>query len=280
MRSYKDNEIMKAKNIVIYFLIAACLAWFSFPIAWAVLGSFKTRFDFFSTTPLVFFSPTLENYVRVFSLQHIERNLINSLLVSVPSALLGTFVGAMAGYSLARFKFWGRDNLAYWFLSMRIIPPIVVLPALYFTFLWLGLVGTPYSLIILYPTFIFPFTVWMMRSFFTEVPVQCEEAATLEGCSRLQVLRWIVLPLCQHGLFATFTFVLVVCWNEFMAANILTVGESKTVPVQIASYVQPWGTDWGSLLCTVVISIAPLIVITFLVQKYMVRAFTTGAVKG
>lgn len=267
-----------------YLLITAALLVTLAPAYWMITISFKREVDQFAVPPRWFsFTPTLEHYVDAFVVRSFGQYLFNSLFVAVCSTACALVVGTLAAYSLARFRLPRNldRKLALWILSTRMFPAIVTVVPLFLIMRDLRLVNSRLSLIIVYTAFNLPFVVWMMRGFFAEVPRDLEEAAMVDGDSRLGALRRVVLPLVAPGLAATAVFCLIVSWNEFLFALVLTqTDEAMTLPVGIAGRVTQYGIKWGVMSAAAVVAMVPILAFAMSVQKYLVRGLSLGAVKG
>jgi multiple sugar transport system permease protein len=254
------------------------------PIYWMSTISFKHEVDQFAVPPKWFsFSPTLEHYADAFVSRSFGQYLLNSFFVAAMSTLCALVIGTFAAYALARFRL--RRNLdrklALWILSTRMFPAIVTAVPLFLIMRDLRLVNTRVSLIIVYTAFNLPFVVWMMRGFFVEVPRDLEEAAMVDGDSRLGAFRRVVLPLVTPGLAATAVFCLIVSWNEFLFALVLTqTDDAMTLPVGIAGRVTQYGIKWGAMSAAAVVAMVPILAFALSVQRYLVRGLSLGAVKG
>ena len=262
-----------------YMLIGIVSITSLFPIYWMYATSFKTRADAFARPPVIIFEPTLYNYERMFREYPLLRYLENSIIIAAGSAILAVTFGTLAAYSITRFNFKGSKDLALWMLSIRTVPPIVVIIPLFLLFREAGMLDTPASVILAHAVFNIPFAVWLMRGYLKDVPVDFEEAAMMDGCSRFEAFWRIVLPLISAGLAATVIFCVILSWNEFLMALILTE-TNKTLPVAAAGFVTDKDILWGDLTATGAIVILPIVVFTLLTQKYIVRGLTWGAIKG
>ena len=250
------------------------------PLVWLVLASFKNRVDIFSATPSLAFTPTLDNYVTAFGQKGFGDNLINSVVVAVVSSAVALLVGVPAAYSLSRRS--GRVFRAYLFtlLAARLMPAMVLVVPLFILATKLGVSGTYVAVVAAHLTFAIPFTVWMMRGFFVGVPKSLDEAARLDGCSEAMTFLRIALPLTRGGLVATTIFLLINSWNEFLFALILTGRDSATMPVALPNLLTPIGTFWGQIAAVATVTILPVAIFAFLVQKHMVAGMTGGALAG
>ena len=264
--------------IGLYFLIGLFLIWTLFPIYWIVLTSLKTTQQINTMPPLFFFKPTLETYARLFSGEAMLA-FRNSLIVSSSTVLIGLMIGFPAAYTLARVKFRARDQVNFWVLSMRMAPPFAFLVPYYLTFRFFRLLDTYPALIIVNMTFTLPFTIWMLESVIEEMPVELEEAALVDGCSRAGVMWRIVAPLTAPSIAATAILSFVFCWNEFFFAYVLTGNSTRTMPVMLTSLIGLMGVDWVKMSAAGTISIIPTIILALLAQRFLVRGLTMGAIK-
>ena len=271
-----------AKYTAAFFALAAALA----PIYWLITISLKREIDQFASPPLWFsFTPTLRHYTAIFAHDSFGRYFFNSIIVSTCSTLIALILGLPAAYGLARFP-WPRDwsrSISFWILSNRMLPPIITIIPLFLMLRQVHLLNSLIGLILVDVTLNLPFVVWMMRGFIEELPREMEEAAMLDGESRMGVLLRIVLPLVRPGLAATAVFCLIVAWNEFLFALTFTVTDQmKTVPVVISqfsgatSYEQPW----GSIMAASMVVTIPLVILVMIFQYRIVAGLTAGAVKG
>jgi multiple sugar transport system permease protein len=224
---------------------------------------------------------TLEHYVAAFGGSSFATYFLNSVILATASTITALALGVPAAYALARFDWRGRDALSNWILSTRMLPPIVTIVPLFLMLRSLGLINSLAGLALVYTGFNLPFVVWMMRGFFQEIPKEIEEAALLDGETRVGALWRIVLPLVRPGLAATAVFCLIVAWNEFLFALILTQTQAAmTLPVGIASRVTQYEIKWGAMSAAGVVAMLPVLVFAAAVQKYLVRGLSLGAVKG
>lgn len=246
------------------------------PIAWLVLTSFKDRVDIFSSTPTLFFTPTLSNYLEAFLDKGFTDNLVNSALVGVASTLIALVVGVPAAYSLSRVS--KGEGFMMALLAARLLPAMVLAVPLFVLASTLGVRDTYFALIAAHLTFALPFTVWMMRGFFLSVPISLDEAARLDGCGEWRAFLSVILPIVRPGLAATAIFCLINSWNEFLFALVLTGRHTQTLPVAIPSLITPIGTSWGQVAAVGTVTILPVLIVAFIVQKHIVSGMTGGAV--
>jgi multiple sugar transport system permease protein len=250
-----------------------------FPVYWILLTSFKPIREINSAIPVFIFTPTTENYSDLFAKFDFARVLMNSIVVTFVTCALVVVLGIMAAYSLARMKVPGEKHIALWILSLRFMPPIAVAIPFYIKWQDLHLLDTYPGLIIVYVAFGLPFAIWLLRGFLADVPVELEEAALLDGLSRLQIIWRIVVPVILPGIASTAIFTFVFTWNEYLMALMLTSFNAVTVPVTIAKFVMPYTILWGDLSAAVLIQVVPMLIVVFLLQRHIVRGMSLGAVK-
>ncbi|HEY6217127.1 MAG TPA: carbohydrate ABC transporter permease [Pyrinomonadaceae bacterium] len=267
-----------------YVLLIPALMFALAPVYWMLTISLKSDVDQFATPPPWFvFTPTLDHYYDAFVTRGFGEYLLTSAIVSVGSTLCALVIGTLAAYALARFELPWRLNrhLSLWILSTRMFPAIVTAVPLFLMMRDLRLLNTHASLIIVYTAFNLPFVVWMMRGFFADLPRDLEEAALVDGDSRLGALVRVVLPLVAPGLAATAVFCLIISWNEFLFALVMTQTDAAmTLPVGIAGRVTQYEIKWGVMSAAAAVALAPILVFALALQKYLVRGLSLGAVKG
>ncbi|MFZ1430057.1 MAG: carbohydrate ABC transporter permease [Geminicoccaceae bacterium] len=265
----------------IYAVLIGFLVVFLFPLVWIFGLSLKTRLQTFASPPLFFWKPTLENYAHVLSGSDFLAAFANSLIVTSGAVLLSLCAGVPTAYALARFPFRGRSLLFFSLLIMRMLPPIAVLVPMYVLFNTAGLVNTRSSVVLAYTTFSLPLVVWIMRGFFEELPMELEESAWIDGATRWQTFRWIVLPLVRPGLVAAAILSLVLAWNDFLFAAVLTNSATRTLPVLMATYSGgDTGIDWGSMTASGMLVVLPVVVFSLFAQRHLITGLSSGAVKG
>jgi len=273
---------MKNAGKYIFIVIATLIV--IFPVAWLISSSFKNPVDIFAIPPLLVPpDPTLDHYGVLFLEMGFLEYIYNSIIVATSTVLLSLGVGILAAYSLARFKLPHNLNthLSFWVLSTRMFPPIVTIIPLFSMLRWLNLVNSRIGLVIAYTAFNLPFVVWMMRGFFVEIPVELEEAAMVDGYSRMAAFWNIIIPIAKPGIMATAIFTLIMSWNEFLFALILSQTRvAATLPIGVSSRVTQYEILWGQMSAAGVIAMAPVLIFALLAQKHLVRGMSMGAVKG
>ena len=249
------------------------------PYIWILLASFKTRGELISPEPKWIFDPTSINYTDIIY-KGFDGYLLNSVIIGFSSTALCVFVGTLAAYGFSRFKIPAGNHLFFYILATRLGPPVAYALPMYLIFRDLGLVNTYAGVILAHTTFNLVLVVWMMRSFFDDVPREIEEAAYLDGCGHFRVFLQITLPMTYPGLAAVSIFVLIFSWNELLFALILTGGNTRPLTVMIPSLVLHTGTQWGQVASASIIQSIPVLVFIFFIQKKLVQGLTFGAVKG
>jgi multiple sugar transport system permease protein len=242
--------------------------------------SIKERVIALSMPPVWFFVPTLRNYVDLLTNVVFLRAILNSLLISSASTLIAVVVGVLAGYGFSRFKFKGKGFFTYMILALRMVPSIVFIIPYFVIWRTLRLNDTHLSMILMYLTLCLPLIILMMRSFVVDVPVELEEAAMVDGCSRWQTLRLILVPVLRPGILAASTLAFIALWNDFILAMFNTGRNTRTLTVEIYTSLSFYQIDWNKLSTSAVIAVIPAIIFISLTQKYIVRGLTMGAIKG
>ncbi len=261
-----------------------------FPVLWIILTAFKTHNDALAIPPKWLFTPTLENFVQVFSRAYgrgaeavstgFDLFFFNSIFIAGSSVLIALILGTLAAYGFSRFPLRGNDTYLFIILTTRMLPPIVVIIPIFLMFRIAGLSGTYAGIILLYTAFNLPFTIWMMKSFFDELAPEVEDAARMDGSSETGVFFKICLPQVKAGLAATIVFGLILTWNEFLFALLLTGVETRTVPVAMAQTIGgDIGVRWGLLAAIETLFLIPVIVVVFVLQNQLLRGVTFGTIK-
>jgi len=274
-----SNHRSLIAKLLIWCAYALILIFFLTPIFWLVLTSVKPERLIFLRYPVIIFKPLLSNYQDVFTNTYILKYFLNSLIITSLSCLLALSIGSLAAYSFSRFRIKGREDIAFWILSTRMLPPIASVIPIYLIGAHLELLDTYILMILIYAGFNVPYVVWMMRAFFADIPKEIEEAGLVDGCSRLGVLQRIVLPLSVAGLVSTAIFVFVLSINEFLYALVLTGMKTRTMPVAIAALITDRGIQWGRMTASGTILLIPLVIFYCFIQRHLVRGLTFGAIK-
>lgn len=264
-------------QVLMYVLISIALVFTLFPIYWMLLTSLQPSDKLMQTPPrFITIRPTLEHWR--FAINTKWRNFLNSLIVSSSATAIAILVGSLSGYAFARYQV-GGNTLPFWILSLKFFPPIAAAVPFFLMMNTLGLVDTHIAVIIPHLIITIPFAVWMIKGFVAEVPRELEEAAMIDGCSHLGVIRRVTLPLIAPGIVVTALFCFIWSWNEFLFALILTRNRAMTLPVAIAGMREAHGLMWGAVSATAAIATLPVLLIAIVLQKYIVRGLSLGAVK-
>ena len=266
--------------------LAVLIVFALLPMAWMLLTSIKTQFAALQFPPeWIPHNPTLANYLTLLSPQsdvgrEFLRYLINSLWVSFASTVLGVTVAVPAAYAFSRFRFPGRNLLFYGVLLRNMFPAVVFLMPLFIMMRWLGLVNTQASLILTYLTFGLPLSIWLLKGFYDNIPVQLEQAARIDGASRFRAFLLIVMPLSSPGIIATAIYSFILAWNEYVYALTFLNDQSRlTLPVGLQRFFTEYATNWPGLMAASFIMSVPVVALFLVLQIYFVRALTEGAVK-
>ncbi|MBB2841540.1 UNVERIFIED_ORG: multiple sugar transport system permease protein [Rhizobium etli] len=292
--------------VVLYALITLI------PLVWIFLTSIKSPPDSISYPPKIVFTPSLEGYCNLFTTRTRQtpdyiaslpapvgacdevtrkRNMViagpsnflprfvNSLVIAFGSTFLAVFLGTLAAYGFSRFKIPLADDLLFFILSTRMMPPIAVAIPVYLMYRELGLSDTALGMILLYTAVNVSLAVWLLKGFIDEIPREYEEAAMIDGYTRLQAFRKVVLPQATTGIAATAIFCLIFAWNEYAFAALLTSGEAQTAPPFIPTIIGEGGQDWPAVAAGTTIFLIPILVFTILLRRQLLRGITFGAVR-
>lgn len=280
-QSGREARRRRIGNIAAILVAAWLAAVVALPIAWLVLTSFKTPPDITALTPTFLFVPTLDNYRAVFTgSTGIGQAMLNSIVISAVSTAVSVAFAAMAAYSLARLRPPGHGMLGMTIFSMRMLPPVALVVPLFFIATWTGQLDTQLSLIVPYIALSIPLGTWMLQGFFLDLPKELEEAATIDGATRLQAFFKVILPLAGPGLAAVAIFSFSLSWNDLVLALPLTSEQAITLPVVASRIRTDEGILWGQLGAVTTIVMAPMLLFTLLTQRWLVRGLTAGATKG
>jgi multiple sugar transport system permease protein len=276
-------NLLKKKHIVStgrYIMLVAAAIVILFPIYVMIATSLKTRVQTFTMPPVWLFVPTLKNYQAIIFEQNFTRFLVNSVIVATSTAFVTILVGAFAAYALVRFEFMGKRIISTTTLLMRMVPTAVLIIPLFILWNSWGIANSRTGLMFAYVALNLSFTIWVLRSFMMEIPVEIEESAVIDGCSELGVFFRIVLPLTRPGIAVASIFVFRIAWNEFIMSLVLTNRYTRTLPVAISLRMTELGVQWGEITAIAVIVALPAFIFTFFSARSIIRGLTAGAVKG
>jgi multiple sugar transport system permease protein len=296
-----------AATIVVAYALVSML-----PLLWIFITGFKTPPDSIAYPPKILFSPSLEGYVNLFTTRSRQApeyiaslppaktwydrlarshgmviagaskyvpRYVNSLIIGFGSTFLAVFLGTMAAYGFSRFRVPLKDDLLFFILSTRMMPPIAVAIPIYLMYRELDLTDTKLGMVLLYTAVNLSLAVWLLKGFMDEIPREYEEAAMIDGYSRLQAFRKVVLPQAATGIAATAIFCLIFSWNEYAFAVLLTSGEAQTTPPFIPFIIGEGGQDWPAVAAGTTLFLIPIVVFTILLRKLLLRGITFGAVR-
>jgi multiple sugar transport system permease protein len=300
------TKAIAATLVIIYALVSMV------PLAWIFITGFKTPPDSISYPPKVIFQPSLEGYCNLFTTRtrqtkdyiealgppatvcdeitrrrdmviagpsNVVQRFTNSVIIAFGSTFLAVFLGTLSAYAFSRFKVPFADDLLFFILSTRMMPPIAVAIPIYLMYRKLGLSDTALGMILLYTAVNVSLAVWLLKGFIDEIPREYEEAAMIDGYTRLQAFFKVVLPQAATGIAATAIFCLIFAWNEYAFAVLLTSGTAQTMPPFIPFIIGEGGQDWPAVAAATTLVLVPILVFTILLRKHLLRGITFGAVR-
>jgi len=269
------------RQIALYAIAGIGLAVWAFPVVWGLLTSFKTERDVLAYPPAFVFTPTLANYREViFGASSIVPNIVSSLIVSTLATALTMLFAIPAAYAMARLHFPAKRGTGFYVLATQMLPPVGLIIPYYLVLQKIGGLDTYGGLTVIYLTFSLPFAIWLMVSYFEDIPLEMEEAALLDRAGRLRTLWHVILPQARGGIAVTTIFVFLNAWNEFMFAVVLGGNRVRPVTVAMFNFISVEQTQWARLAAGAMLAMAPVIVIGLIAQRHIVKGLTVGAVKG
>jgi multiple sugar transport system permease protein len=266
-----------ASNTIFYLVVAGMALVVLFPFLWMLSSSFKTQVDIIAWPPKIFFTPTLQNYRKVFEEQDFLKYFLNSTIVGMAAVGLSLVLGLPAAYSIARFT---QRKLAVFILLARLMPGISFLMPWYIVFSRLDLMDSYTALILSHTLIALPIVIWIMSTYFATIPPEMEESAMVDGATRQYAFWKIILPLSGPGIITATTLSFIFSWNNFMFSQVLSMEKTKTLPIAVYNFLSYAEVDWGGVMAAAVAIMAPAIILTMIFQKYVVKGLTMGAVKG
>jgi multiple sugar transport system permease protein len=270
-----------ARQVALYAVAGLLVSVWAFPVLWALLTSFKTERDVLAYPPVLVFTPTLANYQEViWGASSILPNLWSSLVVTCGATLLTMLFAVPAAYALARLRFPGKRASGFYVLATQMLPPVGLIIPYYLVLQRVGGLDTYSGLILIYLTFSLPFAIWLLVSYFEDVPYEMEEAALLDRAGRWGALWHVVLPQVGGGMAVTAVFVFLNAWNEFMFAVVLGGNQVRPVTVAMFNFISLEQTQWARLAAGAMVAMAPVILVGLFAQRHIVKGLTVGAVKG
>ena len=266
---------------VLYVVAGLLVSVWAFPVLWALLTSFKTERDVLAYPPTMIFHPTLANYREVlFGASTILPNLWSSLVVSVSATVLTLLFSVPAAYALARLRYPGKRASGFYVLATQMLPPVGLIIPYYLVLQRTGGLDTYAGLVTIYLTFSLPFAIWLMVSYFEDIPYEMEEAALLDRAGRLRTLWYVILPQVRGGIAVTTVFVFLNAWNGFLFAVVLGGNKVRPVTVAMFNFISVEQTQWARLAAGAMVAMAPVILVGLFAQRHIVKGLTVGAVKG
>jgi len=278
----KNPKAALIKSLLTHiFLITFCLS-VNFPLIWMAATSLKAGSEVNRFPPKIIpAEPTLENYSYVWNDMKMSSYFLNSVYVSVLTVATALSLGTTAGYAFARFRIKGKQGLLVSILFFRMLPPILFIIPLFFLLQKIGLYNRLESVALSVTTISLPFAVWMMKNYFQTIPGEIEEAATIDGCNRFQAFFRVMLPLARPGMAATAVFCFLSAWNDFLFANVLIHSEARrTLVVALYSYVGEFLIEWNKLMSASILTMIPVIIFFFLINKNLFKGVSAGSIKG
>lgn len=279
--NHKRNALKLIGLGVKYVMFVLMILSWAFPVIWVILTSFKDRTDIFTLPPKIFFNPTIEHYIEAFvRSSDIAHGILNSIIIATITTMLTLLVAVPAGYAFSRVTFKFRSQLSFFALISQMAPPIGLIIPYFFILSRTQMLDTYTGLIAIHMTLTVPFSVWLMITYFQDLPVSLEESAAIDGASPFNTFLRVVLPTAWGGVGVTAIFAFIESWNEFLYAVVLTGSRTKTVPVAIFSFLTTEESLWGPFTATGVTIMTPVILVALFAQRQMIKGMTLGATKG
>jgi multiple sugar transport system permease protein len=269
----------KSSVILDVILLALIVIFCVFPFYWMVTTSLKTQLEALSAPPSWIFEPTIGNYLEVLFEDNVGVSLLNSLIVAVCTTILALLLGTPAAYALSRFEFRGKKDLWFWFITNRMVSPIVLALPFFLIVRKLGLLDTHIILILIYLTFNLPIVIWICTDQFRSIPPDIDEAAMLDGAGPFKIFSRICLPLAAPGIAVSAIFSFIFSWNELMYALVLTRNVAKTAPAVAVGFMEGYNLPYGKIMATSTLIVIPVIIFALIASKHLIRGLTMGAVK-
>ncbi|QBX99933.1 carbohydrate ABC transporter permease [Rhodophyticola sp. CCM32] len=274
-RAPGSERSLTAQVIIMLVILLFCV----FPFYWMVTTSLKTQLVALESPPVWVFSPTLDNYREALFEDGVLQTLLNSIIIAVSTTILAVVLGLPAAYALARFEFRGKKDLWFWFITNRMVSPIVLALPFFLIARNLGMLDKHITLILIYLTFNLPIVIWICTDQFRSIPKDLDEAAKLEGASQFRIFSQICLPLAMPGVAVSSIFSFIFSWNELMFALVLTRNAARTAPAMAVSFMEGYNLPYGKIMATSTLIVIPVLIFALLASRQLVRGLTMGAVK-
>lgn len=267
------------QRLVSYLIAFTAVIITLFPVFWIFSISLKTQRDAFAMPPVWRFDPIWDHYQEIWSQESFREAFLNSILVTVLGIGIAIIIAIFTAYALNRLQFRGRKILLIWLLLAYMLPEFLFVIPMYVLYQKIGLYDTRFGLALIYQVFVLPFSIWLLRSFFDEIPKELDEAARMDGCNYLQTLFYVYVPVSAPGIAATAILAGIWIWNELTIALALTFSRSETITVAVASFRGYASIEWGPMTAASITAIVPMFLFAALAQKYIVKGLTLGSVK-
>jgi ABC-type glycerol-3-phosphate transport system permease component len=267
-----------ASKVVTHLLLLVLVAFSIAPLAWAISSAFKTQAEILGSVTFLPQQPTLDNFKVVIGQTAFPHWFLNSLIVSGSTTILAVLIGSLAGYAMSRWRFRGRALFGNTLLVVQMFPGVMLAIPLYLLLTNYHLIDTLWALLVTYLTFALAFSVWMLKGYFDGIPREIEEAALIDGVSRIGILWRIILPLAGPGITTVAVYAFLMAWNEFFFAYVFLASNSKYTLMH--SFIQQFTTQWGNIMAAGTLTTLPVLVFFFLIQRVLTRGLVAGAVKG
>lgn len=270
------------KSVIFFYLpLTLIMIFILFPFLWALINSFKRTTEIFDASFSIFPRiPTISSYVSLFNETGLFKGMKNSLVVASVTAFINMIVSTMSAYAFTRYRFKGSKNILKLILIIYILPQVIFVPPLFVIMRTLDVLQTLWSVIIACCTFTLPFSIWLMTGFMSQIPFELEESAKVDGCNRFTAFFHILLPIIKPGLTATLTYIFINGFNEYLFGAMFTNNETRTLSVELASFIGQFEIRWDLVTSGIVVAVIPVILLFSLVQKNFISGLTAGAVKG
>jgi len=251
-----------------------------FPIVWLLSVSLKTQRDAFAMPPKLIFEPIADHFLGLLDRPGFVEAFMNSVYVTALGVIIAIIIAVFASYGIHRFNFRGKKLFGVWLLLAYMLPEFLFIIPMYVLYQRIGWYDTHIGLALVYQVHSLPFAVWLIRSFFKEVPAELDDAARIDGCGHLKTLRHVYIPLAAPGISATAILTAIWIWNELTIALSLTFSDAQTITVAVASFRGYTSINWGQMSAASIVAIVPMLVFSVFAQKYIVKGLTLGSLKG
>ncbi|MCY3916914.1 MAG: carbohydrate ABC transporter permease [Chloroflexi bacterium] len=268
------------ERLLAYLISLAAILLTLFPIVWLLSVSLKTQRDAFAMPPKLIFEPIADHFLGLLERPGFVEAFLNSVYVTALGVLIAIVIAVFASYGIHRFRFRGKKLFGIWLLLAYMLPEFLFIIPMYVLYQRIGWYDSHIGLALVYQVHALPFAVWLIRSFFKEVPAELDDAARIDGSGHLKTLRYVYIPLAAPGISATAILTAIWIWNELTIALSLTFGDAQTITVAVASFRGYTSINWGQMAAASIVAIVPMLVFSIFAQKYIVKGLTLGSLKG